>query len=131
MQALKPALPVILAAIVMALVVVFDVPTSFGAHPWWSTKSVLIGAPIGIVIAVLATRLTISAMVRRITFAVAVVAAFGVAKYGGEQFAASYAEDAFAGKLWFFGWIATSAAVAAWLVTLFQTMLDKSPVKSD
>lgn len=33
---------------------------------------------------------------------------FAVAKYGQTQFAASYAEDAFAGRLWFFGWHATT-----------------------
>lgn len=122
MRALTPALPALLAAFVMALVWGFDLPLDFGAHPWWSAKSVLIGAPIGIVIALFAARISTSALIRRAIFAVAVIVAFGIAKYGGTQFAASYAEDAFAGKLWYFGWIATSAAFAAWLTTLFQTL---------
>ncbi len=84
---------------------------SLGAHPWWALTVALIGAPIGLVFGVLLARL---ALVPSVVLAlVALALAYGVAYYGKTQFAASYAEDAFAGKLWYFGWIGTAAGMSA------------------
>jgi hypothetical protein len=38
--------------------------------------------------------------------------AIAAATYGKAQFAASFAEDSFAGRLWYFGWIGIAAGDA-------------------
>ncbi|TCL08451.1 hypothetical protein BXY66_0488 [Shimia isoporae] len=115
-------LPALLSAIPMAALFAFDAPRTLGAHPWWSQKAILYGAPIGLILAALGTRLMRPAPAI-MTFGLLTVLAFATAKYGQTQFAASYAEDQFAGKLWYFGWIATSVALAATISSLFRPVL--------
>ena len=72
-----------------------------GAHPWWGVQTALIGAPIGASLAMLpwldGKRFILGSAVLGLSAAAAM--------YGKSQFAASYAEDAFAGALWYYGWI--------------------------
>ena len=90
----------------------FGFSATLGAHPFWDVKTALIGAPIGAVVGVLVSmKLPKTASVAM--FAILTLAAYAAAQWGKTTFAASYAEDAFAGKVWFFGWIATSGAFAA------------------
>ena len=112
-------LPLIVAALAIAVLIYGDVAKSLGAHPWWSQKSLLIGAPIGLILAALSS-LKIRALPRTFLFTLFTLTAFGIAKYGQTQFAASYAEDALAGKLWYFGWIITGAMAAAAIFSLVQ-----------
>ena len=106
--------PVLAAALAFAL----NLPQNLGAHPWWPQDVILNGLPIGLALAwVLAltplSRVTAIALAGMATMAAAVIATTGKAR-----FAASYAEDVFAGKMWYFGWIATCGLAAALLATM-------------
>ena len=108
------ALPLTLSLTVMATIWLTDLTQTLGAHPWWSGKVVLIGAPIGLVLAIV-LGYVLAPRWRAALFAVATLAAFWVATTGKAGFAASFAEDTFAGQMWFFGWIATAASLAGFL----------------
>ena len=43
---------------------------------------------------------------------------YGAATWGKAAFAASYAENGFAGQIWYFGWIAAAAGATATIVSL-------------
>lgn len=94
------------ASIVLAaLAFLYDVPKQLGAHPWWSTQVILIGVGAALGVALVA----IWADMARILWAASCLiflAAVAVTRYGKTQFAASFAEDAAAGRMWYFGWIA-------------------------
>ncbi len=122
---MRHMLPLILAVLTIAVLTYGDVAKSLGAHPWWSQKTLMIGTPIGLILAALAS-LKITALPRTILFTLFTLAAFGIAKYGQTQFAASYAEDALAGSLWYFGWIATGTMLSAGLFSVFQTLMPRS-----
>ena len=104
-------LAIVVALGLPVLLAWYDVPRQLGAHPWWTMRTAIIGAPIGLglgVILLLAPRIW-----GTLVSVVATGGAFAVALYGGQQFAASFAEDAFAGKLWYFGWIGVAAGLSA------------------
>jgi uncharacterized membrane protein len=90
--------------------------TRLGAHPAWATQTLLIGAALGL-IAALVTR-DLPFRLRLVAFALFTVATYAIAAYGKYQFAASYAEDVLAGKFWYFGWYATCNFAAATIATL-------------
>ncbi len=110
---MRQILPLALTAAALAAAYFLDLPKTFGAHPWWSQKVVLIGGGAGLAVAFVLNFLPIKAVIRVALFAGLAVFAYALATYGKTQFAASYAEDAFAGALWYFGWIGTPAALAA------------------
>lgn len=116
---MRHLIPALIAAALMAVLIALDIARPLGAHPWWSQKTLLIGTPIGVILATLASPLS-TATKRLIVFALLTVAALFTAEYGQTQFAASYAEDAFAGKLWYFGWIATGVAMVATITAAVQ-----------
>jgi len=112
----------ILIAAIAAVLVIFaawaGLFSAMGAHPFWHLKVALIGAPIGGVIA-----LIIRSIAQRRALAVAgaaflLIAANATAQFGKMRFVASFAEDAFAGQLWFFGWIATATMATLVLALL-------------
>lgn len=109
---------VIAPALAAALAYALNLPQSLGAHPWWSQNVILIGLPIGLVIAwgLALTPLSRIAAVS-LTGGAAVVTAVA-AVTAKARFAASYAEDVLAGQMWYFGWIGTCGLVAALLATL-------------
>lgn len=104
------------ALIIMGFVWAIDLPAILGAHPWWSGKAVLIGAPIGFGLAYLATFL-LSARLRIGLFFIATAVALWAAYSGKMTFVASFGDDAFAGRIWFFGWIATMVGLAGFVLT--------------
>ena len=78
-----------------------------GAHPFWAVKIAVIGGGLGAVAgAVFPCRAT------GLLGVLMLILAFGVAGFGKARFAASYAEDHFAGRMWFFGAIGVAAAIA-------------------
>lgn len=80
-----------------------------GAHPWWDVKTAVIGAAIGVVVMI---AIAVLPVVPRLAIGLAVFfLAATCANYGKAQFAASFAEDAFAGKLWYFGWIGVATGI--------------------
>jgi hypothetical protein len=111
----------ILVAAIAAVLVIFaawaGLSAAMGAHPFWHLKVALIGAPIGGLIA-----LIIRSVAQHRALAVAgatflLGAAYATSQFGKMRFVASYAEDTFAGQLWFFGWIA-SATMATLVLAL-------------
>jgi hypothetical protein len=110
-----------LTAILAVIAASTGIATQLGAHPWWAGQVVMVGAPIGIVLGLALWGLRLNRVLRLSLAVIALAAAFGVAKYGQTGFANSYAEDQLAGKLWFMGWIATSAAVSLLLMARAQT----------
>jgi len=111
----------VVAAMLIALLVplalgYFGILRLLGSHPWWDFKTALIGAPIGCVIGLGLMRL--GGMMARVIGLVLLGLAIAMASYGRTQFAASSAEDLFAGKLWYFGWIGIAAGLSASLVAI-------------
>ncbi|MBO9406230.1 hypothetical protein J7399_02225 [Shimia sp. R9_1] len=120
---MRHLIPALAAALLMAVLILVDVARPLGAHPWWSQQTLLIGAPLGLLLATLAG-LRLNTLPLSIAFLLATALAFGAAKYGQLQFAASYAEDQLAGQLWHFGWIATGLFSAATLTAAAATLID-------
>ena len=129
------------AAALMGLIWATQLPVTLGAHPWWSARTVLIGAPIGLILAWLAAlslptlpRVLIGAPIglilawlaalhlptlpRVVIFASATALAGAAAVFGKRAFVASFGDNAMAGQFWFFGWIGIMAGVAALALTL-------------
>lgn len=108
----------ILALIGAIAIVAAGLSERLGAHPFWAVKTGGIGAAIGaglaVVLALLRTKVAL-----RIGLGVAVlVAGYAAARLGAARFAASYAEDALAGRMWFFGWIGAAAGLRLMLAAL-------------
>ena len=80
-----------------------------GAHPWWSSSVALIGASIGFFAGLSARRFQLTGLVPSLLPFVLTIGAFGLAWFGKNRFAESFAEDVLAGHFWYFGWIATAA----------------------
>ncbi|SHJ14319.1 hypothetical protein SAMN05444000_105148 [Shimia gijangensis] len=118
-------LTLIVTILLMAALIALDIAKPLGAHPWWSQKTLMIGAPIGLILGALSARV-IAPLPRTVLFALFTLAAFGITKYGQTQFAASYAEDTLAGKLWYFGWIGIAVMAAAMCFSLVQLTLRKA-----
>lgn len=105
----------------------YGITRSLGAHPFWDVQIALIGAPIGLVLAVFLRALKWRWATRLLAFLVLLAIAGTAAHQGRLQFAASYAENQLAGQFWYFGWIASAACMAGLIVTLFTPR--KTPLK--
>lgn len=101
------------------LAMTFSLPQQLGAHPWWSTKVLWIGTPVGTLLALLAWWFYLARLPRTLGFGILTLFSFSVAHIGKSRFAASYAEDMIAGQMWYFGWVATCAFCAATLISIF------------
>ncbi|MGB0438946.1 MAG: hypothetical protein ACPGFC_02430 [Paracoccaceae bacterium] len=107
-------LPLLLIAVAYGL----DLAKILGAHPWWSRDVVLYGALGGGSLAGGVLWLSARPAAWALGFWALAGGGVSVATWGKTQFVASYAEDALAGQLWFFGWIAACLfAVAAATMT--------------
>lgn len=106
----------IVATVALALAWAADLPKGFGAHPWWSTDVLWMGGGVGILAGIL-----VSLTPRWTSAVLAVLAIFGFAsaRWGGLEFAASYAENQTAGVLWYWGWLTAVGFGAAALTRLF------------
>ena len=114
------ALAGVLAGTLMLLAGFLDLAEYGGAHPFWSSSVVYIGVPVGIIFAGVIRALGLGRGARLVLYAALLAVAIWVAYSGKTQFAASYAEDAFAGRMWYFGWIAIAAFGTALLARLFS-----------
>lgn len=110
----------VLAAGLVIAAAYYGIFRHLGAHPFWDTKVALIGAPIGIFLALLLRVMRWRWSTRLFTFLVLLAIAGTAAHQGRLQFAASFAENQLAGQFWFVGWIA-SAAFAAGLIAALLT----------
>jgi len=107
---------IVIAAMAVTLAYVFEAPNSLGAHPFWDQQVLFIGAGIGAILGLIS--LPLPNVARIGGFLALTVLAYLAASWGKETFAVSYAEDAFAGRIWYFGWFATVAAATAFLFSL-------------
>ncbi|MBL4812329.1 MAG: hypothetical protein JKX69_08245 [Rhodobacteraceae bacterium] len=94
-----------------------------GAHPFWAIKVGYMGL---ILCAVLFGICLWRPKYALIVSLAVVVLAFGAAYFGKMSFVASYAENALAGRLWFYGWIGVAGAVPACLALVASKFV---PVK--
>ena len=116
---LSRALLALVIALAVTLCAAFlGVTKALGAHPFWATDIALIGSPLGLVAAILFARLPRFPVL--VGFIILTAVSYAVAHYGKTAFAASFAEDELAGRFWFFGWIATTAAFTASIATLLR-----------
>ena len=114
-----------IAAVCVLALAHLGLTNTLGAHHFWSAKVAWIGAPIGMVIALVLTRLP--ARLGILLSLAGVIISGATAHYGKLQFVASYAEDRLAGQLWYFGWIATaSAATALIALVLYQVLASRA-----
>ncbi len=95
-----------------------SVTQTLGAHPFWADKVIWIGLPLGIAMAWFAAFLRFGQLATTVLCLLLAGTSFMLAHAAKEAFAASYAESAFAGRFWYFGWIATCAFVASALATI-------------
>ncbi|MCR8723812.1 hypothetical protein [Frigidibacter sp. ROC022] len=102
-------LPVGIAAVVVAGFAWLGGTAALGAHPWWAVKVGWLGAMIGAALALALLALQLRPGLLAGLGLVALAGAGAVTFIGKTRFAASYAEDALAGQMWFFGWIAVMA----------------------
>lgn len=104
----------------------FGLWVPFLAHPFWALQGALIGGAIGVVAGLLLGQRRGWALWAGL---VLLAATGGITLYGKAGFAASYAEDALAGKIWYFGYFATMAALAFTLSRLLLAL--KQPDQHD
>ena len=117
---LRPRLvPAVLAAALMGILALGGWTAALGAHPMWTDTTVMFGAAAGFAVWLVLSALRVPGWAVLVMGLLAGLAALWVARHGGETFAASYAEDRMAGRLWYFGWIATSAML---YVVLAETL---------
>ena len=90
----------------LILLAFLGVNEALGAHPLWSIKIAYFGIIAGILIYSFLWVWQGSWMPKFILLAVFLAIFAGVTYLGKSRFAASFAEDAVAGSLWYFGWIA-------------------------
>ena len=112
------ALPLALSLALVLLAQTLNLPLRFGAHPWWSDQVLWIGLLPGLLVGALLGRAHLGRAVRAATAAGLAAAAFAAASAGKARFAASYAEDALAGQIWYFGWIGICLFATAAVATI-------------
>jgi len=77
------------------------------SHPWWSLSSTLHGIAAGVVLSLAAIwarrKFSLGFVLVLAVSVIAFALAYVVTAWGKNGFAVSYAEDVFAGRVWFFG----------------------------
>lgn len=115
----------IAAAVAGALVAasLAGLPQRFGAHPWWARQTGIIGGVGGAVLWLALRRAGVSPAAQLTVAALALLASAAAAYFGKQVFAASYAENALAGRFWYFGWFTLAGSVALLLATAASSVL--------
>lgn len=110
-------------AVSLATASLAGLPEALGAHPWWAQQSGIIGGFGGAVLWLVLRRtgLPFSALV--VVAVSALLASAAAAHFGKQVFAASFAENALAGRFWYFGWFAISGSVALLIATVVARVL--------
>ena len=105
------------------------IANTLGAHPFWAPKVTYIGIALGIAITILT--LIVSNRIGRNSmwvpagfFVITIVVAAVTLLYGKAEFAASYAENAFAGRVWYIGFMALIAGAFVTVAALWQTLTE-------
>jgi len=111
----------IIAAAILIGLAHFGVAKSLGAHPIWAVKIGYIGVGLGVVVYSMFWVWQGGWVAKLLTFAVLLAVASGVTYFGKMRFVASIAEDAMAGRLWYFGWIAVVGFAFALLMHVLSS----------
>jgi hypothetical protein len=119
------SLPYLITFAAITLVWAIDLPTTLGAHPWWSQQAALIGGAIGLALGFAASFLGDRQRAMAVAFPLLMLVGFTVAKHGQITFAASYGDDTFAGKLWYFGWFGTGIFFNATILSWSKRLLNR------
>jgi hypothetical protein len=107
----------LLAACLVCLLAYFGATQALGAHPWWAFDVALYGVVPGIVLSVGLASVTRFA----VFFAAFDLALSGaIVWWGKRMFVAASGDNALAGQMWFFGWIAVCACAVAVIALLVQ-----------
>ena len=96
------------AAIVLIAAGHLGLTRALGAHPFWALKVVWVGLAAGVVIYGLSCLWSGGWWAKLVLAGIGLGASYGVASLGKARFAASFAEDFLAGRMWYFGWMAVS-----------------------
>lgn len=124
---MTPARSLAVAVIAAALVVAaaaLGLTKALGAHPFWSLRIALIGAPLGLALWAAARALRWPTGRQIIVIAALLSVTVAAAILGKRLFAASFAEDRLAGLFWYFGWIGTAAVTTALIAALLAAALN-------
>lgn len=112
--------PYVISVLIVIVAAHWGASRAYGAHPFWSTSIAWIGAPTGVVFALLIRRRRWPV---RLCLASSLLALSVMAAHQGRlAFAASFAEDRLAGQAWYLGWIGVAAASSA-LIAVILTPL--------
>jgi hypothetical protein len=112
--------PYIFAPMVIILAANAGLAESLGAHPFWSISIAWLGVPFGLIVALATKWLDWSWLLRVSIGIVGLGIAYAVATYGKSAFAASYAEDVLAGRMWYFGWVGVAIFATVLVAALFS-----------
>jgi hypothetical protein len=98
-------------------------PETLGAHPWWAEQSGIVGGIGGAVLWLVLRRAGLSFSALVVLAVSALLASAAAAHFGKQVFAASFAENALAGRFWYFGWFTISGSVALLIATVAARVL--------
>jgi len=105
-------------AVILVGLAKYGLSEQLGAHPFWSFKVGYIGVGIGIVLYLLQAFWRLRWGIKAALFVLLVWVAAAITVVGKSRFAASYAEDFIAGRMWFMGWIGGFALAYVLIVHL-------------
>lgn len=119
---LKSFMHFVIAAAIILVMEWSGVWVGLVAHPFWSAKAVYIGIAGGVVLSLVISLIAAKRGISQWLVVANVVVLMGlvgaITWYGKAEFVASYAENSFAGRVWFIGFMGFIATVFAALVEL-------------
>ncbi len=96
---------------------------ALGAHPWWAVSVGYIGGAAGAAVWLVLGLVGLGPRRTALVAAVVLVTAGVVTWIGKTNFAASYAEDALAGRFWYVGWIGSLAAATVLIAAVLRAAM--------
>ena len=96
---------------------------ALGAHPWWAVNVGYIGGAAGAVVWLVLGMIGLGPRWTALAAAVVLAAAGILTWIGKTNFATSYAEDALAGRFWYFGWIVVLAAATVLIASVLRAAM--------
>lgn len=116
----------VLAALAAVAVAAGSAIEALGAHPFWAGSVPLIGLALALPLYAAALRWPLPGLASAVC---AVICGALAARFGKAAFAASFAENALAGRAWYLGWIVLCAGAIALTAMVFLRLLRRSAVR--
>lgn len=120
---LSDILIAVTAAALLLVASVAGLPEALGAHPFWATQTGAIGGTIGAALWFGLNRAGVSTTRQVMLAALALLASAAAARFGKQVFVASFAENALAGRFWYFGWFGIAGSAAFFLGAVSRVLL--------